>query len=81
MVSVLYMEVSMYIKMIGLYGIDNQRAWFRKIGDRCFDFVSRKEYASDLTEAEADDVMRHSEWYCNQYGAEMRIRESAKKEV
>ena len=64
----------MYIKMIGLYGFENQKAWFRKRGD-CFDFVSRKEFASDLNEEEAVQVMEYKEWYCNQYQAELLIIE------
>ena len=66
----------MYIKMIGLYGFEDQKAWFRKRGD-CFDFVSHKEFASDLTPEEAARVMEHSDWYCDQYQAEVLIIEKS----
>ncbi len=64
----------MYIKMIGLYGFEDQKAWFRKRGD-CFDFVTRKEFASDLTAEEAAQVMKYRKWYCDQYQAELLIIE------
>ena len=64
----------MYIKIIGLYGIPDHKAWFRKLGD-CFDFVNRKEFASNLTREETETVMAYSDWYCNQYDAEMMVRE------
>ena len=38
----------MIIKMMGLYGFDDTKAYFREIGDGCFDFVNNKKYASDL---------------------------------
>lgn len=65
----------MYIKMIGLYGIPDQTAWFRLIGNGCFDFVSHKEYASDLNEEEVNKVMTHKDWYCKAYNAEMMFIE------
>lgn len=65
----------MYIKMIGLYGFETQKAWFRKLGDG-FDFVNHKEFASDLTAEEASRVMEHSDWYCDQYQAEVLIVEN-----
>lgn len=63
----------MIIKMIGLYHMDGQKAYFRKIGDGCFDFVSRIEYASQLTKNEVENVMGHKDWYLDQYNAEMLV--------
>lgn len=62
------------IKMSGLYGMKDQTAFYRELGD-CFDFVNRKEYATRYeTEAACEKVLKHKEWYCKQYGAsEMEI--------
>ena len=60
----------MIIKMVGLYGIEDQKAYFRKIGDGCFDFVSDKKFASYLKEDEAKRVMDNKDWYLKQYNAE-----------
>ena len=62
----------MIIKMIGLYHMDHQKAYFRKIGD-CFDFVSRIEYASQLTKNEVESVLSQKNWYLDQYNAEMLV--------
>lgn len=52
-----------------LYGFqDGKKAYYRKLG-LCFDFVNSIEFASDLTEAEVEKIMAHSEWYKNQYKA------------
>lgn len=60
----------MYIKMIGLYGMENQKAYFRKVGDGCFEFCSNKKYASVLSKEEAKQVLEHKDWYLKQYNAE-----------
>ena len=60
-----------------LYGInDGRKAYYKKQGIGCFGFVNQKEFASDLTEAEANEIMRHAEWYKKQHKAnEMAIEE------
>lgn len=59
-----------YIYIENLYGInDGQKAYYRKQGASCFDFVNSKEYASDLTEEEAEEIMFYADWYKNQYKA------------
>lgn len=59
-----------YIYIENLYGINNGRkAYYRKQGDSCFDFVNSPEYASNLSYNECANIMAHSEWYKNQYGA------------
>lgn len=74
----------MFVRMVNLYNktwnIQGHDAWYRKLGD-CFDFVNRKEFASDLTEEEARRVMEHADWFCNQYGAEKIIVEELEKGV
>ena len=60
----------MIIKMVGLYGMEGIRAYFRKNGDGCFDFASDKKFASDLTEDEVKSVMSNKDWYLKQYNAE-----------
>lgn len=60
--------MKVYIK--NLYGInDGAKAYYRKQGSGCFDFVNSIEYASDLTESEVERIMNHAEWYKNQYKA------------
>lgn len=60
--------MKVYIK--NLYGInDGRKAYYRKQGIGCFDFVNSKEFASDLTEEEANKVLAYGEWYKNQYKA------------
>lgn len=62
------------VKMIGLYGLPNQTAYYRKQGDGCFDFVNDKKYASELTISEAVKIIFVSDWYCKGYNAEkMRL--------
>lgn len=59
-----------YIYIENLYGIDDGRkAYFRKQGAGCFDFVNSREYASDLTKEEAEEIMSYASWYRSQYGA------------
>ena len=60
----------MYIKMVGLYGFENTKAYYRKIGDGCFDFVNNKKFASDITREEAEKIMKSQDWYLKQYNAE-----------
>lgn len=45
-------------------------AWYRKQGTGCFDFVNRKEFASDLTGQECNKIVEHASWYCSQYDAD-----------
>ena len=63
----------MIIKIIGLYGLDNTKAYFRKSGDGCFDFVNNKKYASNLSSEEAEEVMKHKDWYLNNYEADIML--------
>ncbi len=59
--------MKVYIK--NLYGFnDGRKAYYRKQG-LCFDFVNSIEFASDLTEEEANKVLAHGEWYKDQYKA------------
>lgn len=58
----------MKIKMNKLYGLENSVAYYRSIGD-CFDFVSTIDLATELTEDEANEVMKYKDTYCKQYGA------------
>jgi hypothetical protein len=60
--------MKVYIK--NLYGFNNgKKAYYRKQGIYCFDFVNSIEFASDLTEEEANKVLAHGEWYKDQYKA------------
>ena len=45
------------------------RAWYRKQGRWCFDFVTSKEYASELTEEEVSLVLAAGDYYLKMYGA------------
>lgn len=56
----------MYVKMVTHYG---QTAYYRKLGEYCFDFVTRKEYATDLSEKNTEHVLAHADWYGKQYHA------------
>ena len=59
-----------FIYIENLYGINNgHRSYYRKSGDGCFSFTNSKEYASNLTEQEVDEIMKHADWYKNQYAA------------
>lgn len=60
----------MYIVIHNLYHVNNgHKAYFRKQGPGGFDFVNRKEFASNLTGQEALDIKKYEKWYCNQFGA------------
>lgn len=53
-----------------LYGIkDGRKAYYRKSGDG-FDFVSDPKFATDLTQAEVNTILKHSDWYKNQFNAD-----------
>ena len=70
----------MFVKMTGLYQIDDGKpAYFRKPGVGCFDFVNDKAFASDLTEDEADNVLKHGAWYLKQFNA-MKIEKEDEDE-
>ena len=59
----------MYIVIHNLYGIhDGSKAYYRKSGD-CFDFVTDKKFASNLTADECAKIKAHEDFYCNQYNA------------
>ena len=59
-----------YIYIENLYGInDGRKAYYRKQGVGCFDFVNSKEYASALTKEETEEIMSYADWYKNQYKA------------
>lgn len=60
----------MKIVIHNLYGFnDGSKAYFRKQGAWGFDFVNKKEYASDLTEQECAEIKEYADWYCIQYRA------------
>lgn len=66
----------MKIAIVNLYGLkDGNKAYYRKLGC-CFDFVSDKAYASNLTEEEAVDVLNHKDFYLKMYNAEKMVIES-----
>lgn len=52
----------MIVKMVGLYGLEDVKAYFRKIGSGCFDFTTKKKFASDLSAEEAKIVVDKT--YC-----------------
>ena len=63
-------ETMLYIYLENLYGINNSRkAYYRKQGSGCFDFVNSKDFASALTDEEAKEIMSYADWYKNQYMA------------
>lgn len=60
-----------YIYIENLYGInDGRKAYYRRRGIGCFDFVNSKEYASAFTKEEVYKIMAHADWYKNQYKAD-----------
>ena len=61
----------MYVKMSGLYGMSDSYAYYQKIGDGCFQFTYDRKHATDMSEAECRNVLKHGEWYMNQYNADM----------
>ena len=61
--------MKVYIK--NLYGIkDGKKAYYRKQGIGCFDFVNDKKNASELAQEEANKVVEHLEWYKKMYNAD-----------
>lgn len=61
--------MKIYIK--NLYGCnDGRKAYYRKQGIGCFDFVGNTEDASTLTFDEVEKILIHGEWYKNQYKAD-----------
>ena len=64
-----------YVKMINLYRLSDNAAYFRKQGTGCFDFSWDKAYASKLTIQEATKIMAYADWYCKQYNAEKMVIE------
>ena len=62
--------MKVYIK--NLYGInDGRKAYYRKQGIGCFDFVNQKKFASDLTAEEVAKILAHSDFYTKMYGADI----------
>lgn len=59
----------MKIKLVGLYGINNCDAYYRKTGHR-FDFVKDRKLASELSPEEAYKLTQHTAQYLKQYNAE-----------
>lgn len=59
----------MFVKMSGLYGLNDSDAWYQKVGDGCFQFVNDRKFASDMSEPECRNVLEHGEWSMNQYNA------------
>lgn len=51
-------------------------AWYRKQGRYCFDFVTIKNVATNLTEAEAIEILKHKDYYLKMFGADKMIIES-----
>jgi len=66
----------MKLVLKGLYGDKERIAYMRKQGIYCFDFVNDKSFASDYTEAEAEKIIAHSEWYCKMYAAVELVTEN-----
>lgn len=59
----------MFIYIQNLYGAnDGKKAYYRKIHD-CFDFVSSKDKASQLSKEEAEKIMSYAKSYKSQYNA------------
>ena len=67
----------MKVILKGLYGLDNgTKAYYRKQGKCCFDFVGDVQFASDLTIKECVDILSQKGWYMRQYNAsEMLIED------
>ena len=69
------MKVKVFLK--NLYGINNgSKAYFRKQGDGCFDFVWEKQFASELTADEVENIMSHKDWYMKQHNANEMLAEA-----
>lgn len=61
--------MKVYIK--NLYGIkDDRKAYYRKSGDCCFEFVNLKKFASDLKAGEVAEILAHYDYYTKMYGAD-----------
>ena len=63
----------MKIKIIGLYGFEDETAYFRKLGKYCYDFVNTVKYASDLTSDEVNSILKDKDYYLNQYNADIMV--------
>ena len=60
----------MYVVMHNLYGLnDGDRAYFKRVGDSCFEFTWNKSSASDLTQQECESILKNQDWYCHQFRA------------
>lgn len=66
-------EFACYIRLVGLYGMPDHTAFYRKNGD-CFDFCSDIAYATMFPDGrsnpEVQKILENSEWYCEQYNAD-----------
>lgn len=61
--------MTVYIK--NLYGIKGDRkAYYRKNGECCFEFVNQKKFASDLIAEEVAEILAHSDYYTKMYRAD-----------
>lgn len=58
----------MKVMILGLYGLDYTKAWYRKDGN-CFDFVNDEKFASNLSIGEVAHILKYKEWYLKQYAA------------
>lgn len=65
----------MYLKLVGLYGLDDCVAWFRQLG-LCYDFVNDKKYASELTPEYAERIISSKDYYIKQYNAKDLVIDS-----
>ena len=54
----------------------NYVSYYRKQGQYCFDFVTRKDLATDLTEQECDRVVKNSDYYLKMFGAKKMFVEN-----
>lgn len=60
----------MKVYLNNLYGInDGVKAYYRKQGIYCFDFVNDKKDASELTKEDTEKILAYSEFYKKQYNA------------
>lgn len=61
--------MTVYIK--NLYGIkEDCKAYYRKNGECCFEFVNQKKFASDLTVEEVAGILANRDYYTKMYGAD-----------
>lgn len=63
--------MSYVVRMSGLYGVNGYDAYFKEVGDHCFEFVSKLDYATkyDTTE-ECTRVLNGAKYYLKMYGAQ-----------